>query len=345
MRSPHLARGYLGDEALTAERFLLNPSCSDGAADGDRVYRTGDLGRYLPDGDVEFAGRADFQVKMRGFRIELGEVEAALARFPGVREVRGGGARGPARRPAAGRLPGPPAQPVAARDLRAFLARGAARLHGPGGLRGPAGAAADPNGKVDRQALPAPDADVLRRRRVRRAADALSRSCWPAIWTDVLGASDGSACTTTSSSWAATRCSPPGWSRGCATPSASSCRCAPVRGADRRRLGRVGRAGAARRFGPAGAAARARAAQRTASCRSRSPSSGSGSSTSSSRTAPPTTSGRACASRASSTSRPWPRRARRDRPPPRGAAHRPSPLAKTASRVQVIVPAPFPTCR
>jgi amino acid adenylation domain-containing protein len=85
VRSRQLARGYLGDDALTAERFLPNPFVPV-PEPGDRAYRTGDLGRYLPDGGVEFAGRADFQVKLRGFRIELGEVEAALSRFPGARE-------------------------------------------------------------------------------------------------------------------------------------------------------------------------------------------------------------------------------------------------------------------
>src|SRR6185312_2032713 len=87
VRSPHLARGYLGDEGLTAERFLANPWRQevDRPEAGDRIYRTGDLGRYLPDGNVELAGRADFQVKLRGFRIELGEIEAALELFPGVK--------------------------------------------------------------------------------------------------------------------------------------------------------------------------------------------------------------------------------------------------------------------
>ena len=84
MRSNHLAAGYLGNDALTAERFLTNPFTGLPA---DRVYRTGDLGRYLPDGNVEFAGRADRQVKIRGYRVELGEIEAVLLSIPGVRDA------------------------------------------------------------------------------------------------------------------------------------------------------------------------------------------------------------------------------------------------------------------
>ena len=76
-RSRHLAKGYLGDDALTRERFIANPFTTD---ERDRLYRTGDLGRYLPDGNVEHAGRADRQIKIRGFRIEPGEIEAALVR-------------------------------------------------------------------------------------------------------------------------------------------------------------------------------------------------------------------------------------------------------------------------
>src|SRR6185436_5683588 len=68
IRTPYLASGYLGDPAATAERFKAD------------LYRTGDLGRYRPDGAVVFAGRADAQIKIRGFRVEIGEIEAALAR-------------------------------------------------------------------------------------------------------------------------------------------------------------------------------------------------------------------------------------------------------------------------
>jgi amino acid adenylation domain-containing protein len=83
-RSPHLARGYLGDEKLTQERFVRNPFTK---ASGDRLYRTGDLGRYLTDGNVEHLGRTDRQVKIRGFRIEPAEIEAVLAQHPDVREA------------------------------------------------------------------------------------------------------------------------------------------------------------------------------------------------------------------------------------------------------------------
>ena len=84
VRSPHLAEGYLGDDQLTTERFITNPFT--GLVD-DRVYRTGEQGRYLPNGDVEFVARGQDQVSIRGFRVELGEVEAVLTRHPAVREA------------------------------------------------------------------------------------------------------------------------------------------------------------------------------------------------------------------------------------------------------------------
>ena len=83
-----VVRGYLGQPALTAERFVPDPHIEDPpAAPGSRLYRTGDLARLLPAGEIEFLGRTDHQVKVRGIRIELGEVEAALAACPGVRRA------------------------------------------------------------------------------------------------------------------------------------------------------------------------------------------------------------------------------------------------------------------
>ncbi|MEO8425661.1 MAG: AMP-binding protein [Verrucomicrobiota bacterium] len=81
-----LARGYLNRPALTADSFVPNPFSDQ---PGDRLYRSGDLARYLTGGAIEFLGRLDEQVKIRGYRIELGEIEAALALHPAVREAIG----------------------------------------------------------------------------------------------------------------------------------------------------------------------------------------------------------------------------------------------------------------
>jgi amino acid adenylation domain-containing protein len=78
-----LARGYLNRPELTQEKFIPNPIAPSISA---RLYKTGDLARYLPNGNIEYLGRIDHQVKVRGFRIELGEIETAIAQHPGVRE-------------------------------------------------------------------------------------------------------------------------------------------------------------------------------------------------------------------------------------------------------------------
>jgi amino acid adenylation domain-containing protein len=87
-----VARGYLNRPELTAEKFIPNPfspvlSEVEGDEPGARLYKTGDLARYLPDGNIEFLGRIDHQVKIRGFRIELGEIEAVLGQHPNVQQV------------------------------------------------------------------------------------------------------------------------------------------------------------------------------------------------------------------------------------------------------------------
>lgn len=76
-----LAQGYWRDEDKTRRSFIIHPET------GEKLYRTGDLGRYLPDGNIEFLGREDLQVKIQGYRIELGEIEAALGQHPAVREA------------------------------------------------------------------------------------------------------------------------------------------------------------------------------------------------------------------------------------------------------------------
>jgi len=183
VRSHHLAHGYLGDEALTAQRFLANPF---GGETGDKVYRTGDLGRYLPDGNAEFAGRADFQVKLRGFRIELGEIEAALARFPGVRDcvvvVRED-------RPGDRRLVAylVATAPPPTRDLHAFLTRHLPDYMVPSGFVTLAALPLTATGKVDRQALPEP----VREETAVSAAELHEthpvEELLAGIWTDLLG--------------------------------------------------------------------------------------------------------------------------------------------------------------
>ncbi|MFH6996207.1 phosphopantetheine-binding protein, partial [Flavobacterium sp. FlaQc-48] len=74
-----VARGYLNKEELTKEKFIVSPF-----KEGERIYKTGDLARWLPDGNIEYIGRKDDQVKIRGYRIELGEIENVLSSLPGV---------------------------------------------------------------------------------------------------------------------------------------------------------------------------------------------------------------------------------------------------------------------
>src|SRR5262249_51337950 len=79
-----LARGYLDAPGLTAERFIPNPF---GHRPGERLYKTGDMVRHRADGNIEFLGRTDDQVKLRGFRVELGEIEAVLKQHTGVSDA------------------------------------------------------------------------------------------------------------------------------------------------------------------------------------------------------------------------------------------------------------------
>jgi amino acid adenylation domain-containing protein len=114
-----LARGYFGRAAQTAEKFVPDPFA---IKPGQRIYKTGDLARYLPDGNIELLGRLDLQIKIRGHRIELGEIESALRRFPLIRDpvvvVRDNGS-GEKRLVAYAQLVGP--NPPSSGDMRTFL--------------------------------------------------------------------------------------------------------------------------------------------------------------------------------------------------------------------------------
>jgi amino acid adenylation domain-containing protein len=157
-----LARGYLKRPDLTAEKFISHPFSSERGA---RLYKTGDLARYLPDASIEFLGRMDHQVKIRGFRIELGEIEAVLGGHPGVREalvlVREDAAESHSAAIAADKrlvayiVAGETAPAVS--ELRAFVRKTLPDYMVPSAFVFLDALPLTANGKVDRKTLPAPE--------------------------------------------------------------------------------------------------------------------------------------------------------------------------------------------
>ncbi|HEX8362584.1 MAG TPA: amino acid adenylation domain-containing protein, partial [Longimicrobium sp.] len=146
-----LAQGYWRDAEKTASHFIVHPRT------GERLYRTGDTGRYLPDGNIEFLGREDFQVKVQGFRIELGEIEAALKHHPSVRDavVMAVGEQKGNKRLVAYVVPRDPAEAVSSTDLRRFLLRKIPEYMVPSLFVSLDELPLTENGKVNRKALPA----------------------------------------------------------------------------------------------------------------------------------------------------------------------------------------------
>jgi len=180
-----VTRGYLNRPGLTAEKYI--PDAFSGEA-GGRLYRTGDRGRWLADGTVEYVGRIDEQVKIRGFRIELGEIEATLRAHPGVadvvviarEDVPGD------KRLAAYVVPVEGAPDPTAAELRGTAAERLPEYMVPSYFIPLKTLPLTPNGKVDRRALPAPDLEAARESAFVAAEGDMEEEL-AAIWASVLG--------------------------------------------------------------------------------------------------------------------------------------------------------------
>ena len=179
-----VARGYQLQPELTAEKFIQD----DLGAPGSRLYRTGDLARLLPDGRIDFIGRADHQVKIRGYRIELGEIETTLARHPNVREavvVAREEVTGEAR--LVGYVTPKPSHEVRADELRDYLQSRLPNYMVPSAFVTLNALPLTPNGKIDRRALPAPEAAGQARWTEVIAPRTPAEKLLTEIWADVLG--------------------------------------------------------------------------------------------------------------------------------------------------------------
>lgn len=181
IRTPFASNGYWGDAARTAESFVPNPLAADA---NDRIYRTGDLGRYRPDRSVEFVGRADRQVKVDGVRIELPEIEGALRALDGIDEAAAHVFR---LADGSARLVGyyTSRTTIPAEVVRAHLA---ALLPGamiPGHLMALQALPKNLNGKIDRKALPRPEA-LLSADHAYSAAQGPVETALAALWAEAL---------------------------------------------------------------------------------------------------------------------------------------------------------------
>lgn len=180
-----LARGYLNQASLTAQKFITDPFNANGTA---RLYKTGDMVRSLADGNLEFLGRIDYQVKIRGFRVEPGEIEALLNQHPGIRESvvvsheNGNGEKNLVAYVIGASDP----LAVSSGELRAFLAKQLPEYMVPSIFVMLDRLPLSPNGKVDRRALPKPEGETMQQADfVAPSSDLEARLA--AIWESVLG--------------------------------------------------------------------------------------------------------------------------------------------------------------
>jgi amino acid adenylation domain-containing protein len=184
-----LARGYLGRADLTAEKFVVDEysTCA-----GAKIYRTGDRGRYLPDGNIEFTGRMDEQVKVRGFRIEPGEIESALCEHEGVKEAivgareEIGGEKRLIAYIVAGQLYKEEGGPSIS-DLRNYLKERLPEYMIPSAFVYLDALPLTSHGKIDRRALPAPDAERPALAEAFIAPRTPTEKSLASIWTKLLG--------------------------------------------------------------------------------------------------------------------------------------------------------------
>ncbi|RKI73405.1 amino acid adenylation domain-containing protein, partial [Corallococcus sp. AB049A] len=169
-----LARGYLGQPALTAERFLPDPFSAE---PGARLYRTGDKARWREDGTLDFMGRLDFQVKLRGNRIEPGEIEATLRAHPGIRDA--------VVQVHDDRLIAYVAPQVDTSPLREHVRQRLPEYMVPAAFIALDALPLTPNGKVDRKALPAPESAPATERVIEPPATPTEAALIP-LWSEVL---------------------------------------------------------------------------------------------------------------------------------------------------------------
>ncbi|HEX2962083.1 MAG TPA: amino acid adenylation domain-containing protein, partial [Ignavibacteriales bacterium] len=180
-----LARGYLKRPDVTAEKFIPDPFSK---IPGQRLYKTGDMARFLPDGNVEFLGRMDNQIKLRGLRVELGEIETAVSEFDNVRDsVVIAREDTPGDKKIVAYIVTRDGNTIPAPELKHFLADRLPEYMIPSAFVMLEKLPVTPNGKVDRRALPAPDVNEIMKEMEsnyvapRSAADGVIASIWSGV--------------------------------------------------------------------------------------------------------------------------------------------------------------------